>query len=84
MSTTSDALGALAPAHVGWIVAMPDGHPYLWYQHGWKGCTDSASAMALFESDPEARGVLISEGWSARPGNPADFYALMKRERIPA
>lgn len=78
---TSDTADAVPP---GWIVAMPDGHPYLWYQQGLKGCTDSATALALFEADPQARSVLVSQGWSARPGSPADLYPLTTSERMSA
>lgn len=84
MSTTPEPLAVQPPAAAGWIVTMPDGHPYLWYQQGWKGCTDSATVMSVFESDPEARSVLISEGWSARPGNPGDLYTHLNHERISA
>lgn len=81
---TSDTADAVPPARVGWIVAMPDGYPYLWYQEGWKGCADSATALALFEADPQARGVLVSQGWSARPGGPAELYPLTTSERMSA
>jgi hypothetical protein len=84
MDNASDATAADCTVAAGWIVAMPDGCAYLWYQHGWKGCTDSGAAMALFEPDPDARRCLIQAGWSARPGEATDFYPLGASERIPA
>lgn len=82
MSTTPDTTPAASGA--GWIVTMPDGHPSIWYQHGWKGCTSSAAALRLFEPDPAKRDVLTDEGWSARPGAATEFYTLAHTERIPA
>lgn len=85
MDNVSDtAATAACPAAAGWIVVMPDGCAYLWYQHGWNGCTDSDAAMALFEADPQARRELIEAGWSARPGAATDFYPRGTAERIPA
>jgi len=84
MDNAFESTTAACPGAAGWIVVMPNGFDYLWYQHGWKGCTDRDTAMALFEADPQARLDLVEAGWSARPGQATDFHPLGSAERIPA
>ena len=81
MSTTPETTPATTS---GWIVMMPDGHPSMWYQHGFKGCTSSAAALGLFQPDQAKRDVLTHAGWSARPGAATELVALAQAERIPA
>lgn len=82
-ATAGEQLGDDAARTAGWIVSTPDGQPYMWYRHGWRGCTDSAAALALFEASPEQRTALITAGWSARKGSATEFYAP-RAERISA
>lgn len=82
-NTFDDASVSAAVPVAGWLVVLPDGQPYAWYAHGWKGCTDSTAAMELFETSPQARDALIAAGWSARPGGPTDLY-LCAHQRISA
>jgi hypothetical protein len=84
MTNTPDSPDQPPTIPAGWIITTPGGHPHTWYQHGFKDVTDSASAMRLFEDNPDIRQALLSKGWAARPGNPTDLYVIGRGERISA
>lgn len=75
MTTTPASPNQPPASATGWIITTPSGHPHTWYQHGWNNAIDSTLSMQLFEPDQAKRQALLSKGWAARPGNPADLYA---------
>lgn len=51
----------------GWLLLMPDGHPYAWYAAGAYPTADSV--WQQFEPKTTKRALLVSAGWTVAAGD---------------
>lgn len=72
----------LAP-NSGWLLRMPDGHPYAWYRAGEYPTVDSV--WEQFEPIATKRALLLGSGWTVAAGDAISLIRpVLQAQRVSA
>lgn len=67
----------------GWLLVMPDGHPYAWYGVGEYPTVDSA--WEQFEPTAAKRALLLGAGWTVAAGDATSLIRpVLQAQRVSA
>lgn len=68
---------------LGWLLIMPDGHPYAW--HSATECLTADSAWERFEPKAAERAVLRGGGWTVVAGDATSLIRpVLQPQRVSA
>lgn len=67
----------------GWLLVMPDGHPYAWYGAGQYPTVDSV--WEQFEPTATKRALLLGAGWTVAAGDATSLIRpVLQAQRVSA